>query len=99
MITSATAMAMVRPASRNDARMVVVRSITRSKSIDAGIEARSSGTNAITRSTVSIMLAFGCAVITTTMAGLPLAKPALRTSCTESITSATSPKRTGALLR
>ena len=99
MITKATAINMVRSASRRLARMVVVRSITRLRSTEAGIDACNCGTSAMTRSTVSIMLAFGCPVTITTTEGLPLAKPALRMSCTESTTLATSLRRTGALLR
>ena len=40
-----------------------------------------------TRSTVSMMLAPGCRLMISSTAGLPLAEPALRRSCTESTTS------------
>jgi hypothetical protein len=49
--TRPTENASVRPASRNDARIVVVRSIITCRSIARGIDARSDGTSSITRST------------------------------------------------
>ncbi len=97
--TSATENASVRPASRSEARMVVVRSIITRRSIALGIDARSVGRSSVTRSTVSMMLALGCRLMITSTDGLPLDEPALRRSCTESTTSATSVITTGAPLR
>ena len=74
-ITSATEIASVRSTSRSDARMVVVRSICMSRSMAAGIEARNSGMSAITRSTTSMMFAFGWRLMMSITAGLPLATP------------------------
>jgi hypothetical protein len=99
MITSATEIASVRSTSRSDARMVEVRSITTSRSIAAGIEARSTGISAVMRSAVAMMLAPACRPISSTTAGLPLTAPAFLTSCTESVTSATSESLTAAPLR
>ena len=81
------------------ARMVGVRSSATSKSIALGIEARSTGRIARTRSTVSMMLALGWRLRISSTEGLPLADPALRRSCTESTTSATSDNRTAPPLR
>src|SRR5882724_11960050 len=53
-----------------EARMVVVRSITTLVWMDCGMEASNCGSNASTRSTVSMMLAPGWRKITTTMDGL-----------------------------
>jgi hypothetical protein len=85
--------------SRSDARIVVVRSMATETSMVLGIDARSDGSSACTRSTVSMMFAFGWRLMITSTDGLPLAMPALRTSCTESTTSATSGSRTAAPLR
>ncbi len=73
--------------------------MTTLRSIAAGIEARSAGTMAFTRSTVAMMLAPACRPISSTTAGLPFTAPAFLTSCTESTTSATSESRTAAPLR
>ena len=97
-MTRATEIARVRSTSDNDPRIVGVRSNTTFISIAAGMEALNWGIKAVTRSTVSIILALGCRLIISRMARLPLAIPKLRTSCTESVTSATSDKRTGAPL-
>ena len=83
---------------RKEARMVVVRSRTTSRLMVGGMEARSEGSSAITRSTVSMMLAPGCRYMTISTARLPLAKPPVRTSSTELSTSAMSSRRTGAPL-
>ena len=88
-----------RSTSCSAARMVGVRSIASDKSMAPGIDARSCGSKRFTRSTVSIMLAPGCRFKITSTAGLPLASPALRKSCTESLTSAISLSRTAVPLR
>ena len=98
-ITSTTAMTSARPVSRSDARIVTVRSIATPRSMSAGIDALNTGISAWTRSTVSMMFAFGCRKMMTATDGLALAIPALRTSCTESTTSATADSATGASLR
>ena len=98
-MTSAIANSSARSTSRSEARMVVVRSIITSTLIALGIEARSVGSSALTRSTVSMMFAFGWRLISTRTEGRPLAEPALRRSCTESTTWATSPSPTAAPLR
>ena len=85
--------------SRNEARMVVVRSRTTARFTAGGIDALSSGISANTRSTVSITLAPGWRYTIIRTARLPLARPAVRTSSTEVSTVATSPSRTGAPLR
>ena len=98
-MTSATAMTSVRSTSRSDARMPGVRSIITFMSIAAEIDARSCGSTARTRSSVSMMFAPGCLFRINNIDGLPLALPSLRKSCTESTTSATSPRRTAELSR
>ena len=98
-ITSDTAMISVRSTSRSDARIDGVRSIITCMSIASGIEARSCGSTSRTRSSVSMMFAFGCLFRISSIDGLPLALPSLRRSCTESTTCATSPSRTAALSR
>jgi hypothetical protein len=85
--------------SKNDARIVVVRSSTTDSFMAGGMEAWRRGRRASTLSTVSMMLAPGCRNTTRSTARLPLARPALRMSSTESCTSAMSPRRTGAPLR
>ena len=50
----------VRSTSCSEARIVVVRSIATFMSMSVGIEALSAGISALTRSTVSMMLALGC---------------------------------------
>ncbi|TWG86306.1 hypothetical protein L602_002100000950 [Cupriavidus gilardii J11] len=95
MMTSATDSISVCSTSRSDARMVGVRSSTTSIEIEAGIIWRSDGSIALTRSTVSMMLAPGDRFSTSSTDGLPFAEPALRMSCTESVTVATSDSRTG----
>ncbi len=99
MITSAIDISSVFSVSRNEARIVGVRSSATSRLMAAGIEARSCGNSARTSSTVSIMLAPGWRFRITSTDGLPLAEPALRTLATESITLATSLTRTAAPLR
>ncbi len=75
---------------------MVVRLIAMSIWISAGIEARSCGNSANIRSIVSMTFAFGCLLMMTSTAGSLLNKPRLRMSCTESVTAATSDRRTGA---
>ena len=64
-----------------------------------GMEFRSTGSSALTRSTVSIMLAPGCLLKINNTAGLPFFKPVLRKSSTESTASPRSAIRTAAPLR
>ncbi len=99
MITSATAMHSVRSTSCSEARMVVVLSCVTVMSMAAGIEAFSCGSMARMLSTVSMMLASGCLVTEIRIAGLPLTRPALRRSSTESTTSPRLLINTGAPLR
>ena len=94
-ITSATASTSPRSTSRRDARIVVVRSDTTVMSIPRGIDSWSRGSKAFTRSTVSMMLAPGSRKRITSTEGRPLARPWLRRSSTESVTSATSASQTG----
>jgi hypothetical protein len=89
----------VRSTSASDARIVVERSTAGVMSIAGEIDARSSGNSAITRSTASMMLAPGERYRMTRTDGLPLARPTLRKSSTESTTSPTSVRRTAAPLR
>ena len=85
----------LRSTSRRDARMVVERSEATAISTSPGRAARSSGSSARTRSTVSMMLAFGSRDSRTSTAGAPSAMPWLRRFSTESSTSAISDRRTG----
>ena len=94
-VTSTTEMTSVRSTSCSEARMVELRSRTTSRSMVAGMEARSWGISSRTRSTVSMMLAPGWRKITRTIAGFLFDSPVLRTSSTESTTPATSVSRTG----
>ena len=95
-MTSPTAMMRVFSTSESEARMVAVRSMATPSSAAAGIEAERNGMRSRTRCTVSRMLAFGSRLTMISTAGRPFASPALRTSCTESTTSATSERRTAA---
>ena len=94
-MTSATEIVSARPTSRSEARIVTVRSIAGVRVMALGIDARSAGSNAVMRSTVSMMFALGWRLMITSTDGLPLAMPALRRSCTESTTVATSESCTG----
>ena len=94
--TSATVNSSVNSISLTDARMVVVRSKSVLSVTEGGIEARNSGSSALMRSTVSIMLAPGCRPMPITTAGLPFAYPELRRSSIPSVTFAMSLSRTGA---
>ncbi|MOA37030.1 hypothetical protein D3C78_1585960 [compost metagenome] len=80
--------------SASEARMVGERSWAIFNWIDAGILSCSAGSSARMRSTVSMILASGARLMARIIAGLALVIPALRTSCTESLTSATSLRRT-----
>jgi hypothetical protein len=79
--------------------MELVRSDATCTSMSAGSCARSSGMRLRTPSTVSMMFAPGCCVTSTITAGWPLNRPTVRVFSTLSITSATSRRRTAALLR
>ena len=96
--TRITEMISVRSTSCSEARIVGVRSITTLRSMAPGMDARNSGNRPRTRATVAMMLAPGWRYTIIMTAGLPLNSPALRTSCTESSTLATSPMRTAAPL-
>ena len=76
--------------SSTEERMVVVRSTTMPTWMAGGMDASNSGSRERMRSTVSIMLAAGWRKRMMSTAGLPLERPALRRSCTESATVATS---------
>ena len=97
--TSATVNNSVNSISLTDARIVVVRSNVGVNVTDGGIEARSSGINALIRSTVSIIFAPGCRPIPITTAGLPFANPEFLRSSIPSVTFAMSLSRTGAPFR
>ncbi len=89
-ITSPNAIASVRSTSWIDARTVGVRSIVTSTEIAGEIDARNCGSSALMASTVAMMFAPGALLRISSTAGLPPARPSLRTSWTESTTSATS---------
>ncbi|CSE56738.1 Uncharacterised protein [Shigella sonnei] len=93
-ITSATEIISVCSTSSSEARMVGERSWAICRSIAAGMVSCNSGNFARMLSTVWIILASGSLRIISKIAGLALVIPALRTSCTESVTVATSPRRT-----
>ena len=84
---------------RTEARMVVVRSMAALRSTAAGSSARNSGSNAFTRSTVSMMLAPVWRNTCSWTAGLPFVSPVTRMSWTESRTLPRSASRMGAPLR
>ncbi len=98
-VTSATASSSVSSVSCNAARIVVVRSLAMVTWTSLGSAASSSGSAAVTWSTVSMMLAPGWRNSSTTTEGVPSDRPMLRRFSTESITSATSASLTGAPLR
>ena len=97
-MTSEIEMSSVISTSWTDARMVVVRSRTTDILIAGEIEACNCGSAASTRSTVSMILAPGWRKMMIRTDGVPSTIPALRTSSTESSTSATSERRTAAPL-
>ncbi len=97
--TSTREISTVRSTSARDARMVVVRSTATCMSMSAGSTPIRAGILALTRSTVSMMLALGWRLMTTTTAGWPLMRPRLWMSSTESWTWAMSVRRTGAPFR
>src|SRR6202011_3176940 len=73
--TSETVNNIVNSISLTDARIVVVRLKLVSSVTVGGMEARNSGSNAIMRSTVSMMLAPGCRPTPIITAVLPFAYP------------------------
>ena len=95
-ITSATEITSVCSTSSSEARIVGERSWAICRSMAAGMVCCSSGRRARMLSTVWMILASGSLRIISRIAGLALVIPALRTSCTESETVATSPSRTAA---
>ena len=97
--TSATAMISVCSVSRSDARIVVERSAVGAMSTSAGSDACSCGSMAFTRSIVSMMFAPGWRYRITSTERLPLKRPRLRRSSTESTTSPMSDSFTAAPLR
>ena len=98
-ITSATVMSSVISTSRSEARIVLERSTARLMSMAGETEALSCGISDFTRSTIWTMLAPDCRYTIIMTAGLPLASPTVRMFSTESMTSPTSARRTGAPLR
>ena len=78
--TSSVAITSVSSTSSSDARMVVVRSEATVSLMSAGNAACSTGSSALIRSTVSMMLAPGWRLITTVTALSPLNSPMVRTS-------------------
>ena len=97
--TSTMEIISVNSISRSEARMELVLSEATSTLMSCGSCARSSGSKARTPSTVSMMLAPGSRLISTTIAGSPLNRPRVRRFSTPSTTLATSDRRTAALLR
>ncbi|SVJ78766.1 Uncharacterised protein [Klebsiella pneumoniae] len=93
-ITSATEISRVSSASSSDARIDGLRSSI-TFSLTCG---PSSSCNTWMASVASMMLAPGWRVTISSTAGRSSEKPALRTSSTESLTLATSPRRTAAPL-
>src|SRR5947207_15812024 len=65
------------------------------RSIEGGMDALNKGSKPYIRSTVSMILAFGCLNTCTTTAGFPFARPAFRRSSNESSTVAISDRRMG----
>ena len=98
-ITSAIEISRVISISRSEARIEFVPSEATRISTSDGNWACNSGNSARTPSTVSMTLASGWRVISTTMAGSPLNRPSVWLFSTPSTTSATSDKRTAAPLR
>src|SRR3974390_1386810 len=88
--TKQTEMTRLSSTSWIEERMLELRSNTTSRLIDAGIEARSAGRVAMTRSTVSITLAPGCRQTSTRIARCASEYPEALKFCTESRTVATS---------
>ena len=98
-MTSRTAITSVFSVSCSDWRMVFDRSTATVRSTSPGSEAIRRGNSARTPSTALMMFAPGWRDRITATPGLPLTRPALRISSTESTTSATSASLTGAPLR
>ncbi len=97
-ITSRIEMQRVISTSRTEERMVRVESMTTCRAMVGGTDACSCGMMARTRSTVWMMLAPGWRKTISITAGLPLVRPPVRMSSSESVTSATSARRTAAPL-
>ena len=98
-VTRTTERSSDRSTSWRELRMVIERSMAADISMPLGIWACRSGIFALMRSTVSMMLAPGWRVMTSTIAVRPLSRPALRTSSTERLTVARSESRTGVVPR
>ena len=92
-ITSEIEIARVISTSRTDARIVLVASIDTASFIVGGMDACICGRIARMRSTVWMMFAPGWRKMMMMIAGLPLERPAVRMSSTESLTFATSESR------
>src|SRR5207245_11262203 len=74
-ITKPMEINIVRSMSLIDARIVVVRSTMTERSIEGGMDALNKGSKPYIRSTVSMILAFGCLNTCTTTAGFPFRRP------------------------
>ena len=98
-ITSAIVSSMVNCTSCTAARVTSERSETRSTCTEGGIDWRSCGISALTRSTRSNVLAPGALLMAMPSAGRLLNHAPMRVLSTESNTSPTSFRRTGAPLR
>ena len=85
--------------SSTEARMVTVRSVRMETLIACGSEARSWGSNALTRSTTAMMLAPGWRWMFRMTAGVSFRHAACRVFSVSSITFATSERWTGAPAR
>jgi multidrug efflux pump subunit AcrB len=94
--TSAMVSSRSKRTSATEARIVTVRSVTTATCAAGGSVAPSSGNSALIESTTERILAPGWRRTLTTMAGLPSCHAACAVFSTPSITSATSPRRTGA---
>ena len=97
-ITSATEISRVSSASSSDARIDGLRSSITFSLTCGPSSSCSTGSCAWMASVASMMLAPGWRVTISSTAGRSSEKPALRTSSTESLTLATSPRRTAAPL-
>ena len=95
-ITRAIEISSVSLTSWTDARIVAVASCITESFIAGGTAARSSGSRARTPSTVSMMLAPGWRETMMRTAGFPFARPPVKMFSTESVTVATSDRRTRA---
>ena len=98
-VTNVIAIRSVSSVSRNESRMVVLRSMATVTLTSAGMAACKCGNDSFTLSMVSMMLAPGWRKTMTSTDGWPLDRPRLRTSSTESFTAARSDNCTAAPLR